>query len=91
MIEDIVRDFLVGDKNYWKRQFNKVVNQINNYEPKKSIDKYFGEETETIYMLFFAENMMLSLYPPTAPRVIWNVYFRNLYLYLVEKCDDDIY
>ena len=42
-------------------------------------------------MLFCAENMMLCLYQPKAPRVIWNVYFRKLYLYLVESCNEDDY
>ena len=88
MINDIINDFLIGDKKYWKLQFNKVINQINSYEPQKSINTYFKNDP-CVNMLFIrGVSMMSNLYPPTAPRVIWNMYFYNLYLYLFENCDE---
>jgi len=90
MIEEIVKDFLIGDKKYWKIQFNKVINQIKSYEPQNNNKKnmYFKGDTDKNMLFICGINLMSNLYPPTTPRVIWNTFFNKLYLYLLNNCDE---
>ncbi len=41
-MEETIRDFLVGDQKYWKKCFNIVIKELNDFiSPKNIIVKHF--------------------------------------------------
>ena len=57
-MEETIRDFLVGDQKHWKKCFNIVIKELNDFiSPKNIIIKHFYNKTMKVIYLYVKKCM----------------------------------
>lgn len=75
-----VQDYLVGEREFWKLQYNQVVRHMKMYQPEEIEKNYFFEDRYRRLkdVIVQAYDMMEDLWHPAPPPVMWSIFMPRI-------------